>query len=89
VTSNVTSSANPQSEGLTLVSCQRLIIQYIRSYLPHLEAVSVMQPQDASYFLNKRPILSRRIGGMEVYLHALFELGTRWRWVVSFTPRPL
>jgi hypothetical protein len=21
--------------------------------------------------------------------HALFDLGTRWRWVVSFTPRPL
>jgi hypothetical protein len=28
-------------------------------------------------------------GGVEVYLHAFFELGTRWRWVVNFTPRPL
>jgi hypothetical protein len=27
--------------------------------------------------------------GVEVELHALFDLGTRWRWVVSFTPRPL
>jgi hypothetical protein len=27
--------------------------------------------------------------GMEVQLHAFFDLGTRWRWVVSFTPRPL
>jgi hypothetical protein len=22
-------------------------------------------------------------------LHSFFDLGTRWRWVVSFTPRPL
>jgi hypothetical protein len=21
--------------------------------------------------------------------HSFFDLGTRWRWVVSFTPRPL
>jgi hypothetical protein len=28
-------------------------------------------------------------GGMEVQLHAFFDLGTRWRWVVSFTPQPL
>jgi hypothetical protein len=28
-------------------------------------------------------------GGMEVYLHAFFDLGTRWRWVFSFTPPPL
>jgi hypothetical protein len=27
--------------------------------------------------------------GVEVYLHAFFDLGTRRRWVVSFTPRPL
>jgi hypothetical protein len=27
--------------------------------------------------------------GVEVYLHSFFDLGTRWRWVVSFTPRPL
>jgi hypothetical protein len=27
--------------------------------------------------------------GVEVYLRAFFDLGTRWRWVVSFTPRPL
>jgi hypothetical protein len=26
--------------------------------------------------------------GVEVYLHAFFDLGTGWRWVVSFTPRP-
>jgi hypothetical protein len=26
---------------------------------------------------------------VEVQLHAFFDLGTRWRWVVSFTPRPL
>jgi hypothetical protein len=31
----------------------------------------------------------RRFGGVEVWLHAFFDLGTRWRWVVSFTPRPL
>jgi len=27
--------------------------------------------------------------GVEVLLHVFFDLGTRWRWVVSFTPRPL
>jgi hypothetical protein len=27
--------------------------------------------------------------GVEIQLHAFFDLGTRWRWVVSFTPRPL
>jgi len=26
---------------------------------------------------------------MEVYLHSFFDLGTRWRWVVSFTLRPI
>jgi hypothetical protein len=26
---------------------------------------------------------------VEVYIHSFFNLGTRWRWVVSFTPRPL
>jgi hypothetical protein len=31
----------------------------------------------------------RRIRGVEVYLHPLFDLGTRWRWVVSFTPQLL
>jgi hypothetical protein len=31
----------------------------------------------------------RRIGGVEVLLDSFFDLGTRWRWVVSFTPRPL
>jgi hypothetical protein len=27
--------------------------------------------------------------GVELYLHAFFDLGIRWRWVVSFKPRPL
>jgi len=27
--------------------------------------------------------------GVEVYIHPLSDLGTRWRWVVSFTLRPL
>jgi hypothetical protein len=27
--------------------------------------------------------------GVDVYIHALFDLGTGWRWAVSFTPRPL
>jgi hypothetical protein len=31
----------------------------------------------------------RRIEGVEVWLHTFFDLGTRWRRVVSFTPRPL
>jgi hypothetical protein len=26
---------------------------------------------------------------VEAYLHAVFDLGIRWRWVVSFTSRPL
>jgi hypothetical protein len=31
----------------------------------------------------------RRIRRVEVQLHAFFDLGTRWRWLVSFKPRPL
>jgi hypothetical protein len=31
---------NPQAEGPPLVGCQRLLIQYIRSYTPYLEAFS-------------------------------------------------
>jgi hypothetical protein len=27
--------------------------------------------------------------GEEIYLHAFFDLGTRWKWAVSFTPRQL
>jgi hypothetical protein len=27
--------------------------------------------------------------GVEVYLHSYLDLGTRWSWVVSFTPRSL
>jgi hypothetical protein len=27
--------------------------------------------------------------GVKVWLHSFFNLCTRWRWVVSFTPRPL
>jgi hypothetical protein len=27
--------------------------------------------------------------GVEVQLHAFFDLGIKWRWVVNFTPRPL
>jgi hypothetical protein len=27
--------------------------------------------------------------GVEVYLHSFVDLGTRWKWVVSFTARPL
>jgi hypothetical protein len=28
-------------------------------------------------------------GGVEVWLHAFFDLGTRWKRMISFTPRPL
>jgi len=28
-------------------------------------------------------------GGVEVQLHPFFDLGIRWRWVVSFTPLPI
>jgi hypothetical protein len=31
----------------------------------------------------------KAIWGVEVYLHSFFDLGTRWRWVVSFTSRPI
>jgi hypothetical protein len=27
--------------------------------------------------------------GVDVQFHSFFDLGTGWRWVVSFTPRPL
>jgi hypothetical protein len=35
----VNTSPNPQSRRTPLVGCPRLLIQYIRSYPPHLEAV--------------------------------------------------
>jgi hypothetical protein len=31
----------------------------------------------------------RRIGEVDVYLYSFSDLCTRWRWHVSFTPRPL
>jgi hypothetical protein len=34
------SRPNPQPGGPALVGCHRLLIQYIRSYPPYLEAVS-------------------------------------------------
>jgi hypothetical protein len=34
---------NPKSGGPPLVGCSRLLIQYIRSYPPYLEAVSSVQ----------------------------------------------
>jgi hypothetical protein len=34
----VSISSNLQAEGLALVDCQRLLIQYIRSYPPYPEA---------------------------------------------------
>jgi hypothetical protein len=27
--------------------------------------------------------------GVELWLHAFLDLGTTWKWVLSFTPRPL
>jgi hypothetical protein len=36
----ISTSPNPQVGGPPLVSCRRLLIQYIRSCLPYLEAVS-------------------------------------------------
>jgi len=40
------------------------------------------------YLTNHHAI--KTYGGAEVHLHAaLFNLGTRWKCVVSFTPRPL
>jgi hypothetical protein len=34
-------------------------------------------------------VFTRRIGWVEVYIHSFFDLDTRWKWVVSFTPQPL
>jgi hypothetical protein len=31
----------------------------------------------------------RAYWGVELWLHSFFDFGTRWRWVVSFTARPL
>jgi hypothetical protein len=36
----VSPTPNPQAGGPPLVGCPRLLIQYIRSYLPYLEVVS-------------------------------------------------
>jgi hypothetical protein len=37
------------------------------------------------YFIRLR----RPRGGVEVWLYSFFNLGAKWRWVVSSTPRPL
>jgi len=38
--------SNPQSEGPPFVDCPRLLIQYIRSYSPYLEAFfSIRKPK--------------------------------------------
>jgi hypothetical protein len=31
----------------------------------------------------------RSTGGLELQPHTCFDLGTRWRWVINFTPLPL
>jgi hypothetical protein len=31
----------------------------------------------------------KEYGGVDVYIHVLLDLGTSWRLLVSFTPRPL
>jgi len=32
---------------------------------------------------------TKAYGRMKLRPHSFFDLGTRWRWAVSFTPRPL
>jgi hypothetical protein len=39
----VNTGINPQARGPPLVGCPRLLIQYIRSYSPYLEAVSFIR----------------------------------------------
>jgi hypothetical protein len=41
-----------------------------------------------SNFLTKHHAM-KAYGGVEIYLHSFFDLGTRWRWVESFMPLPL
>jgi hypothetical protein len=40
----------------------------------------------SSLYLTKHHAM-KAYGGGEVWLHAFFDLGTRWRWAVSFTPQ--
>jgi hypothetical protein len=91
----------PQARGPPLVGCQRLLIQYIRSYPPYLEIVSwvqVMPRWQVTHIKGKDkvvPVLLTEHHAMTVYWGnggidpSILDLGTRWRWVISFTPRPL
>ena len=52
------SSPNPQAGGIPLVSCPRLLIQYIRSYPPHWRPFHLLQPEDAPCHGDRDPLIT-------------------------------
>jgi len=79
---------NPQAGGPPRVDCPRLFIQCIRSYPPYLEAVSTIRNPmtghitplfEASPYALLEHHATKVYWGVEVQLHAFFDVGTRWR----------
>ena len=48
----------PQGEGLLLVGCPRLLIQYIRSYPPYQRPFLHPQPEDAPCLVDRDPLIT-------------------------------
>jgi hypothetical protein len=62
----------------------KIMYKFFFSYLLHKDNVKLKLP----LCLNKHHAM-KTYWGVEVQLHSFFDLGIRWRWVVSFTTGPL
>jgi len=54
----VSTSPNPRAGGPPLVSCPRLLIQYVRSYPPYCKPFLHPQPEDAPYHGDRDPLIT-------------------------------
>jgi hypothetical protein len=60
----VSTSPNPQAGGPPLVSCPRLLIQFIRSYPPYWRPFLYLQPEDSPCHGDRDPL---PMGLMHIY----------------------
>ena len=58
----ISTSPNPQTGGPSLVGCPRLLIQYIRSYLPYWRPFLHTQPDDAPCRGDRDPLTTAYTG---------------------------
>jgi hypothetical protein len=65
----VSLSPNTQAGGPPLVGCLRLLIQYIRSYLPYWRAFLHPQPEDAPCRSDKDPLTTWALSRTLLYSH--------------------